>query len=40
VVTPGARNEAFYRTKLQKFESLSHLTIEVRAPEPAKASHP
>jgi cation diffusion facilitator family transporter len=34
VVTPTARNEAFYRAKLQKFPSLSHLTIEVRAPEP------
>jgi cation diffusion facilitator family transporter len=40
VVTPGARNEAFYRTKLQKFESLSHLTIEVRAAEPVTASRP
>jgi cation diffusion facilitator family transporter len=31
VVTPNARNEAFYREKLRKFGSLSHLTIEVRA---------
>jgi len=33
VVTRNGRNEAFYREKLQKFKSLSHLTIEVRAPE-------
>ena len=35
VVTPAQRNEAFYRAKLTRFESLSHLTIEVRAPERA-----
>jgi cation diffusion facilitator family transporter len=33
VVTLHARNEAFYRQKLRKFKSLSHLTIEVRVPE-------
>ncbi len=33
VITPTQRNEAFYREKLTRFESLSHLTIEVRAPE-------
>ncbi|MGO9390064.1 CDF family Co(II)/Ni(II) efflux transporter DmeF [Rhodoblastus sp.] len=33
VITPNGRNEAFYREKLRKFKSVSHLTIEVRAPE-------
>ncbi len=33
VVTASQRTEVFYREKLQKFVSLSHLTIEVRAPE-------
>jgi cation diffusion facilitator family transporter len=33
VVTPTQRNEAFYRAKLQNFKALSHLTIEVRAPQ-------
>jgi cation diffusion facilitator family transporter len=33
VITPAQRNQAFYREKLARFESLSHLTIEVRAPD-------
>ncbi len=33
VVTPTQRNEAYYRKKLQNFKALSHLTIEVRAPQ-------
>ena len=40
VVTPNARNEAFYREKLRKFGSLSHLTIEVRAAPSTPASRP
>jgi len=30
VVTPTRRDESFYRAKLARFESLSHLTIEIR----------
>jgi hypothetical protein len=30
VVTPTRRDESFYRAKLAQFESLSHLTIEIR----------
>ncbi len=30
VVTPTRRDESFYRAKLARFESLSHVTIEVR----------
>jgi cation diffusion facilitator family transporter len=30
VITPTARSEADYRAKLARFQSLSHLTIEVR----------
>jgi len=30
VVTPTQREESFYRAKLARFESLSHLTIEIR----------
>lgn len=33
VVTPTARAESFYREKLGAFKALSHLTIEVRAPD-------
>jgi cation diffusion facilitator family transporter len=33
ILTPTQRNEAFYRQKLQNFKALSHLTIEVRAPQ-------
>jgi cation diffusion facilitator family transporter len=32
VVTPTDRRESFYRAKLGRFPSLSHLTIEVRRP--------
>jgi cation diffusion facilitator family transporter len=30
VVTPNPRGESYYRAKLARFQSLSHLTIEVR----------
>jgi len=30
VVTPSARSEADYRARLARFQSLSHLTIEVK----------
>ncbi len=33
VVTSSQRTEAFYRQKMQKFRSISHLTIEVRGSE-------
>jgi cation diffusion facilitator family transporter len=36
VVTPTARTESFYRQKLGAFKALSHLTIEVRAPDPSQ----
>jgi cation diffusion facilitator family transporter len=32
VATPQARNADYYRAKLARFRSLSHLTIEVRSP--------
>jgi cation diffusion facilitator family transporter len=40
VVTPTGRTESFYREKLGAFKALSHLTIEVRAPDQSQpATH-
>ena len=35
VITPSQRGEDYYRAKIARFRSLSHLTIEVRHPDPS-----
>jgi Co/Zn/Cd efflux system component len=37
VITPSQRGEDYYRAKIAPFRSLSHLTIEVRHPDPSAA---
>jgi cation diffusion facilitator family transporter len=35
VITASQRKEDYYRAKMSRFKSLSHLTIEVRRPDPS-----